>query len=87
MNTDELAMLVNGALFLVLKLALIPVGVATLAGVLVSLVQAATQIQDQTAPFLAKLCIVVLTLAVTGHWIGRELSIYTVMLFDYLPTA
>jgi type III secretion HrpO family protein len=87
MNQDELTALTNSALFLVLRLSMAPVAIATLVGVLVSLLQAATQIQDQTAPFLAKMCVVMLTLVLFGPWMAHELTVFTTTLFDYMPSA
>ncbi|NYZ66176.1 flagellar biosynthetic protein FliQ [Endozoicomonas sp. SM1973] len=50
-----------------------PLIIAIAAGVLTSLVQTLTQIQDQTLPFAIKLVTVGVTLALTGRWIGGEL--------------
>ena len=46
---------------------------AIIIGVLVSLVQAVMQIQDQTLPFSLKLIGVVVCILATGQWIGSEL--------------
>ncbi|BEV15665.1 type III secretion system export apparatus subunit SctS [Herbaspirillum huttiense F1] len=50
-----------------------PLVIATLCGVVVSLIQAVTQIQDQTLPYVVKLVAVAVTLATMGRWIGVEL--------------
>jgi type III secretion protein S len=50
-----------------------PLIVATVFGVTVSLVQAITQIQDQTLPYVVKLVSVAATLALLGSWYGSEL--------------
>lgn len=60
-------------LWLVIILSAPPLIVATIFGCAVSLVQAITQIQDQTLPYLVKLLTVAITLALTGRWIGAEL--------------
>lgn len=84
MNPDDFAILVTRTLYLTIKLSLPVVALATVAGVLTSLFQAATQIQDQTFPFLTKLIIVFVALLVGGAWMGRELHMFTVMIFDSL---
>jgi type III secretion protein S len=56
--------------------------VATVVGVVVSLVQALTQIQDQTLPFGLKLLAVFATLLVVVRWVGSEIFNFTVMIFD-----
>lgn len=70
------------AMMLVLWLSLPPILVATVAGVLVSLVQALTQIQEQTLGFTIKLVAVVVTMLFTASWIGGELYNLTVTVFD-----
>lgn len=60
-------------LWLVIVLSAPPLIVATLCGCIVSLVQAITQIQDQTLPYIVKLLAVSVTLALMGRWIGVEL--------------
>ncbi|RXZ38775.1 hypothetical protein D9O50_04560 [Oxalobacteraceae bacterium CAVE-383] len=84
MNPDDIASLVMRTLLLTIRLSLPLVALGTIAGVLTSLFQAATQIQDQTFPFLAKLTVILVGLALLGGWMGRELQIFTVFVFDYL---
>ena len=51
--------------------------VASTVGLVISLVQALTQIQDQTLQFLIKLLAVSATLLMTYHWMGATLLNYT----------
>jgi type III secretion protein S len=60
-------------LWLAVMLSAPPLIIATLCGVAVSLLQAVTQIQDQTLPYVVKLVAVAVTLASMGRWIGVEL--------------
>jgi type III secretion HrpO family protein len=71
-------------LYITVKLSLPLVALGTIAGIMTSLFQAATQIQDQTFPFLAKLTVILVGLAVLGGWMGRELELFTLFIFDYL---
>ncbi|MGL5968933.1 MAG: type III secretion system export apparatus subunit SctS [Kluyvera sp.] len=71
-------------LWLVLLLSLPTVIVASVVGVLVSLFQTLTQIQDQTLQFLIKLIAVSITLVVTYHWTGDNLFNYTILVFDQI---
>jgi type III secretion protein S len=73
------------ALLLVLWLSLPPIVVASVVGTLFSLVQALTQIQEQTLSFAIKLVAVGLTLFLTARWVGGEIFNYTVALFDAVP--
>jgi type III secretion protein S len=73
------------ALLLVLWLSLPPIVVASVVGTLFSLVQALTQIQEQTLSFAIKLIAVGLTLFLTARWVGGEIFNYTITLFDAIP--
>ncbi|VTU22807.1 Flagellar biosynthetic protein FliQ [Variovorax sp. PBL-H6] len=73
------------ALLLVLWLSLPPIVVASVVGTLFSLVQALTQIQEQTLSFAIKLVAVGLTLFLTARWVGGEIFNYTITLFDAIP--
>lgn len=73
-------------LILVLKLSMIPILVATVLGILVSLLQALTQIQEQTLGFAIKLIAVSITLMAASSWIGGELFVYTQSIFTHFAS-
>lgn len=73
------------ALFLVLLLSMPPIIVATVVGVLVSLIQAVTQIQEQTLGFAIKLVASIITLYLTARWLGMEIFRFTTIIFDTIP--
>ncbi|MGY1639144.1 flagellar biosynthesis protein FliQ [Geodermatophilus sp. SYSU D00742] len=58
---------------------------ALLVGFLISLFQAATQIQEQTLSFVPKIIAVAIALLVTGNWVLAEMVSYTQSLFEMLP--
>jgi flagellar biosynthesis protein FliQ len=58
---------------------------AMLVGFLISLFQAATQIQEQTLSFVPKIIAVAIALLVSGNWVLAELVSFTHSLFDQLP--
>ena len=68
---------------LVLRLSLIPIAVATVIGILVSLLQALTQIQEQTLGFAVKLIAISLTLLACASWMGSSLLLYTQDIFTH----
>jgi type III secretion protein S len=70
------------ALWLTLLLSLPTILVAAIVGTLFSLLQALTQIQEQTLSFAVKLIAVGLTLFLTAGWLGGELMNYTLSIFD-----
>jgi flagellar biosynthetic protein FliQ len=58
---------------------------ALLVGFLISLFQAATQIQEPTLSFVPKIIAVAIVLLVTGNWVLAELVSFTHQLFESLP--
>jgi type III secretion protein S len=85
MELADLVTYVIQALLLVLILSLPPIVVASVVGILFSLVQALTQIQEQTLSFGVKLVAVGLTLYLTARWMGGEIFNYTEMIFEKFP--
>ena len=73
------------AMMLILWLSMPPIIVASVIGVLVSLMQALTQIQEQTLSFAVKLIAVTITLLATARWLGGELYNFTIILFERFP--
>ena len=59
--------------------------VASVVGVLFSLFQALTQIQEQTLSFGIKLIAVMATLVLTARWMGGEMYNFTLRAFEALP--
>ncbi len=58
---------------------------ALIVGVVVGMLQAATQINESTLSFIPKLLVVVATLFATGHWMLQTLMDYTRSLFQSIP--
>lgn len=58
---------------------------ALLIGLLVSLFQAATQINEMTLSFIPKLLVLVLALVLAGPWMLRLIMGYTQGLFESIP--
>ncbi len=77
---------VNAAM-LMLLLSMLPIIVATVIGLIVSLLQALTQIQEQTLSFAVKLIAVAATLLLSMNWMGAELYNYTVAIFQTIENS
>jgi len=58
---------------------------ALIVGLLVSVFQAATQINEVTLSFIPKLLITMLVIIIAGPWILRTLVIYTQRIFHDIP--
>lgn len=67
-----LEILSNGVI-LAITLSVIPLATACAVGILASVIQVATQIQEQTISILAKLVALVIVFMVCGTWMGEEL--------------
>lgn len=61
-------------------------GIALIIGLAISLIQAVTQVQEQTLSFVPKLMAVAVTFIVALPWIIQVLIRYTVELFRSIPT-
>jgi flagellar biosynthesis protein FliQ len=81
MSLGDLTTLGQQALLLSLAVALPVIGAAALIGLIVSVLQAATQIQDHTLAHLPRLLVVVAVLAATGPWIGSQIAEFAVRAF------
>ena len=82
MTQSDITSYLVQALWLTLLLSLPTILVAAIVGTLFSLLQALTQIQEQTLSFAVKLIAVGITLFLTAGWLGGELMNYTLSIFD-----
>ncbi len=73
MHDPHILTLAAQALWLVLLLSMPPIIAAAAIGLLISLIQALTQIQEQTLPFAFKLIAVIISIFLTARWIGIEI--------------
>jgi flagellar biosynthetic protein FliQ len=56
-----------------------------LVGLLVSMFQAATQINEQTLSFLPRLLVMLVTLIIGGPWIVQTFMEYIIQLYKNIP--
>ncbi|HGJ5855932.1 type III secretion system export apparatus subunit SctS [Arsenophonus nasoniae] len=82
MNSLDFIYLSEQSLWLVFMLSMTPIVVAAIVGTLVSLIQALTQIQEQTLGFLFKLTSVIVTLLMIADWLGNEIYRFTELIFQ-----
>ena len=62
-----------------------PIIISMVIGLMISVFQATTQIQEQTLTFVPKVVAVFGTLIIFGSWIGAILIRYTELLFNTFP--
>ncbi len=63
-----------------------PLLAALVVGLLISLFQAATQINEMTLSFIPKLLALVMVMLVAGPWMMTQLVDYTRRLYESIPT-
>ena len=81
MDTDVVVNLSTAALTLAFKVALPVLGVGLLVGLIVSVFQAVTQIQEQTLTFIPKIVAMVAAAILLMPWIGHRLVEYSAAMF------
>ena len=59
-----------------------PIIAASVVGLMISLIQALTQIQEQTLPFAFKLVAVIISIFLTARWIGIEIYNYSLAIME-----
>ncbi len=84
MNDADIAMLLRDGMLVMLKLAGPPLLVALAVGLVVSLLQAITQINEATLAFVPKVLALCIALVLLGPFMLATLSAYTQILFDRL---
>ncbi len=84
MDKSIIVELVEQALMLILIISLPPIVITAMVGILISLLLALTQLQEQTVTFLFKLTAVVVGLMIIGLWIGADLAEFTMYSFNLI---
>ncbi len=82
MTDADLATLLRDAMLVMLKLGGPPLMVALVVGLVISLLQAVTQIHEVTLAFVPKVLAIGLALLLTGPFMLATLSDYAHLLFD-----
>ncbi len=86
MSPDTVISLGQQAMWVVVMLTAPLLLSALLVGVLIGMLQAATQINEMTLTFIPKLMVVAVVLIVAGPWMLQLISEYTQELFEMLPS-
>jgi flagellar biosynthesis protein FliQ len=86
MNQDTVVNLASQAMSLALKIAGPLLLVALVIGLLVSVFQAVTQIQEQSLTLIPKIVGVAVVIVVLGPWMLGQLVSYTAELYTAIPS-
>ena len=85
MTADSVVTIFQQALQVIMVLTMITLIPALMVGLLVSMFQAATQINEMTLSFIPKLLVTLATLMVAGPWMLRLILEYTSKLIHDIP--
>ncbi len=83
MNVD-FAQLAAEGLWMILILSLFPLLASLIVGLVVSLFQALTQIQEQTLTFVPKIIATILVIMITAGWMMENLKSFAERAFDLM---
>ena len=85
MTQDSVLSIGQGAIEVMLLLALPVLGAALVVGILVGMFQAATQINEATLSFIPKLLVMAIVIGIGGPWMLQLIRNYTIDLFTSIP--
>ncbi len=86
MDLGSAVSIMRGAIFQILLLSAPVLLVSMVVGLIISIFQATTSIQEQTLSFVPKMAAIMLVLVFLGPWMLSTLASYTVALFEQIPT-
>jgi len=86
MNQDVVVSLTMDAITVAMKIAAPMLMAGLVVGLVVSVFQAVTQIQEQTLAFIPKILAIAGVLIVGGPWMLNQLLSYTTDLWSRIPT-
>ena len=81
MTADEVTAIASSALFLIIKVAAPLLLVSLAVGLIVSIFQTVTSIQEQTLTFVPKIICVFLAIIVLGHWMMNGMTEFMIRLW------
>lgn len=60
-------------------------GAALVVGLIISLIQAVTQVNEATLTFAPKIIAIFVAILIFGPWMGNRMLMFTIELFELLP--
>ncbi len=82
MDVGQIMQIFRDALYTAFKLAAPVLVVSVLVGLVISILQAATQVHEQTLTFVPKLLAIALILLFLGPWMVTQMNDFTYRLFE-----
>ena len=85
MTPDFVVGFAKNAIELTLLLSMPMLGIGLIVGVIISIIQAATQIQEMTLSFIPKILAIFLALLVSFPWLMDKMITFTRQLIENIP--
>ena len=82
MTINDVTAIASDALFIIIKCSAPLLLVSLVVGLIVSIFQTVTSIQEQTLTFVPKILAIFLALIIIGHWIMNNMVEYMVRLWS-----
>ncbi len=82
MTIDAVAEMTSNALFVIIKVSLPVLLVSLIIGLIISIFQTVTSIQEQTLTFVPKIICVFLALVLAGQWMMSNMVEFTTQLWS-----
>ena len=81
MPVDDVSMITQEALMLIIKVAAPVLIISLVVGLLISIFQTVTSIQEQTLTFVPKIISIFLAIMLLGHWMLNSMMDYMIRLW------
>jgi flagellar biosynthesis protein FliQ len=85
MDTELVKDIMIQSMWLTTLISLPVLGASLIVGLIVSILQATTSIQEQTLSFVPKLIAIVVALIIFGGWMTGSLMDFTTQIFELIP--
>ena len=87
MTPQLIADIMRDSIYVIIKTSLPLVLVALAVGLVISLIQALTQIQEQTLSFVPKVLAIFATMLIAGHYMFNTLMLFSDRVFSMIATG
>ena len=84
MTNEQIGEIIYELFVLILQIAGPLLVISMIVGICISIIQAATQIHEQTITFVPKLLVIGLILVFGGGWMMEALSNFTIQIFELI---
>ncbi|MFT5171160.1 MAG: flagellar biosynthetic protein FliQ [Candidatus Marinamargulisbacteria bacterium] len=85
MSLDAVTGIINSAVQVIILASMPTVGLGLLVGLVIAIIQAVTQVQEQTLTFVPKMIVVLFVLAATFPWMFRLIMTLTLEMWGNIP--